>query len=57
MHERSIEECYVRAKYRQARGADGRLLLLSVEEEEALVARIINRLPLVVIGENGEPVP
>ena len=37
VRERSVEECYVRAKYRQARRQDGELALLTIEEEEKLL--------------------
>ena len=53
--ERSVEECYVQAKYRQALDKHGKLRLLSVAEEEALMAQILERLPLVQIREDGEP--
>ena len=37
VRERSVEECYIRAKYRQARRQDGELALLTVKEEEKLL--------------------
>ena len=37
VRERGVEECYVRAKYRQARRQDGELALLTIEEEEKLL--------------------
>mgnify|MGYP000861945463 FL=1 len=35
--EKTVEECYVRAKYRQARDPQGKLMLLSIEDEEKLL--------------------
>ena len=46
VREKSIESCYVRAKYRQARDAEGRLMLLSIEEEE----KLLEGLPLVDVS-------
>ena len=37
MYEKTIEECYVRAKYRQAKDTQGKLMLLSIEDEEKLM--------------------
>ena len=45
VREKSVEECYVRAKYRQARDPQGKLMLLTIEEEE----RLLEGLPLVDI--------
>jgi hypothetical protein len=37
VYEKTVEECYVRAKYRQARDPQGTLMLLSIEDEEKLM--------------------
>ena len=37
VYEKTVEECYVRAKYRQARDPQGKLMLLSIEDEEKLL--------------------
>ena len=37
VYEKTVEECYVRAKYRQARDPQGKLMLLSIEDEEKLM--------------------
>jgi len=37
VYEKTVEECYVRAKYRQARNPQGKLMLLSIEDEEKLM--------------------
>lgn len=37
VYEKTVEECYVRAKYRQARDPQGELMLLSIEDEEKLL--------------------
>lgn len=35
--EKTIEECYVRAKFREARDSNGNLALLTIEEEEKIL--------------------
>ena len=37
VYEKTVEECYVRAKYRRARDPQGKLMLLSIEDEEKLL--------------------
>ena len=46
VYEKTIEECYVRAKYRQAKDTQGKLMLLSIEDEE----KLIEGLPLVDVS-------
>lgn len=48
VRERSVEECYVRAKFRQARDEKGKLMLLSIEEEE----KLLTGLPLVAVSSD-----
>ena len=43
IQEKSVEKCYVRAKFRQARNRDGALALLTIQEEEEL----LRDLPLI----------
>lgn len=40
VYEKTVEECYVRAKYRQARDPQGKLMLLSIEDEEKLLEEL-----------------
>ena len=41
IQEKTVEECYVRAKYRQARDQAGALALLTIQEEEELLRDLL----------------
>ena len=40
VYEKTVEECYVRAKYRQARDPQGKLMLSSIEDKEELLEEL-----------------